>query len=172
MKDILQIIQERRSIRKFQERGLPEKVVEELKEALRWAPSAGNLQSRFFYFVFNAKIRRELADAALEQEFVGEAPLVVVACADQHVVQRYGSRGRDLYMLQDVACSIENLLLVAHARGLGAIFVGAIDEERTRAILKIPAYLRPVAMVPAGYPDEHPEAPPRVPIQEMTTVVR
>lgn len=170
--DILKVIKERRCVRKFLDCPLPEAVVDDLMEALRWAPSAGNLQSRFFYFVYNVQIRKQLAEAALDQEFVAEAPLVVVACADEHVVHRYGRRGRELYMLQDVAASLQNLLLLVHARGLGAVWVGALDENRVRAILRIPEHLRPVAVVPIGYPDERPEAPERVSLQEMAEVVR
>jgi nitroreductase len=172
MMDILQMIQSRRSIREFQDRSLPEKVVDDLMEALRWAPSAGNLQSRFFYFVFNPELRKRLAEAALSQEFIARAPLVVVACADYRIADHYGQRGQELYMLQDVAASLQNLLLVAHARGLGATWVGALNEDRVRKLLNVPDHLRPVALVPVGYPDERPEAPSRISANEMGKVVR
>ena len=170
--DILRIIRERRSIRAFQDRPLSEALLDELVEALRWAPSAGNLQSRFFYFVLEPGLRQRLAEAALAQEFVAEAPLVVVACADRRIARRYGRRGTELYMLQDVATSLQNLLLVAHARGLGAVWVGAFEEERVRDLLEIPEPLRPVALVPVGYPAERPPAPPRVPKHALHKKVR
>jgi nitroreductase len=170
--EILQAIKERRSIREFQDRPLPEEAMKDFLEALRWAPSAGNLQSRFFYFVFNADLRRRLAEAALGQEPVAQAPLVVVACADRRIADHYGRRGTELYMLQDVATSLQNLLLVVHAKGLGAVWTGAFDEERVRSVLEPPDHLRPVALVPIGYPNEHPLAPPRLPAKDVGRVVR
>lgn len=170
--DLLQIIRRRRSIREFQERPIPEEMLDDLVEALRWAPSAGNLQSRFFYLVFREALRIQLAEAALAQDFVAQAPLVVVACADRRILRTYGRRGTMLYMIQDVAASLQNLLLVAHARGLGAVWVGAFDEERVRAILAIPEHLVPVALVPVGYPAERPQAPSRLPHDRLVKMIR
>ncbi|MDD4810946.1 MAG: nitroreductase family protein, partial [Methanobacterium formicicum] len=73
----------------------------------------------------------------------------------------YGARGVELYSIQDVSCALENMLLMAHARGLGACWVGAFDEQEVIDLLRIPSQLRPVALVPLGYPDEKPYPPPR-----------
>lgn len=170
--DLLQIIRRRRSIRKFEERPIPDELLDDLIEALRWAPSAGNLQSRFFYFVFDRKIREQLAEAALAQEFVARAPLVVVACADRRIARTYDRRGTELYMIQDVAASVQNMLLVAHALGLGSTWVGAFDEERVRALLDMPEHLRPAAIVPVGYPAEQPAPTPRIPKSRLVKMVR
>jgi len=170
--DILEIIQKRRSIREYQERPIPENILTDLIEALRWAPSAGNLQSRYFYFVFDPDLRRKLAAAALDQEFMARAPLVIVACADRRIAGRYGRRGRELYMIQDVAAGVQNLLLVAHARGLGTVWVGAFEEERVGRLLKLPEHLRPVALVPVGYPGEEPEVPSRLSAGEIARMIR
>jgi nitroreductase len=162
---ILDIIKNRRSVRDFTDREIPGTAVYDLIEALRWAPSAGNLQSRKFYFVFNEAVRNKLARAGFRQDFVSfiaQAPLVIVACADLHLSARYGERGRDLYCIQDTAASIQNLLLAAHDLGLGACWVGAFKEETVREILNLPDTLRPVAMVPVGYPARTPKAPARV----------
>jgi len=125
--------------------------IELLLDAMRWAPSAGNLQPWFFYVVINADIKRKLAHAAYEQDFVGDAACVFVICANpEESAKRYGTRGRNLYSYQDTACAVENLLLAAYALGYGACWVGAFDEEKLQAILDIPEYLRPVAIVPVG----------------------
>ncbi len=159
---ILSIIKNRRSIRDFQDRDIPEDIIDELIEALIWAPSAGNLQARRFIFVKDRAIKRALARAALGQSFIAEAPLVIVACADlKRIASRYGSRGVNLYVIQDVSASIIQLMLLAHEKGLGTVWVGAFDEEVVSDILELPEYLRPVAIVPVGYPARVPQAPPR-----------
>ncbi|MEN8142959.1 MAG: nitroreductase family protein, partial [Thermodesulfobacteriota bacterium] len=169
---VLDTVKKRRSIRDFEERHIPEGVLENLVEALRWAPSAGNLQSRKFFFVQNTAARKKLAAAVgnpdllsrvrkavkkvLKRSFVSRAPLVVVACADRRISQKYGDRGVDLYSIQDAAASVMNMMLVAHDLGLGSVWVGGFDESKVVEILQLPENLRPVALVPVGYPAEAP----------------
>jgi len=68
--DILGVIKNKRSIRNFSNKKIPEEIIDRLIEALIWAPSAGNLQSRKFYFVFNQETKQKLAGAALNQDFI------------------------------------------------------------------------------------------------------
>ncbi len=164
--EILKAVKERRSIRNFQKREIPEEIIYKLIDALIWAPSAGNLQSRKFYFVRDVKLKREIAAAALNQGFIAEAPLVVVGCTDNRISHRYGDRGINLYSIQDVAVSIMALMLVAHENGLGTVWVGAFREGDVFEILDMPHNLRPVAIVPVGYPSRIPSPPPRVSRQE------
>jgi nitroreductase len=171
--DTLEAIRGRCSVRSFDSaRGLPETVVAELVSALRWAPSAGNLESRHFTLVFDPDIRRRLAAAALGQGFVAVAPLCVVGCADRRIGGHYGRRGVELYAIQDVAASVENLLLAAHSLGLGAVWVGAFDEAAVAAVLGLPPHLRPVALVPIGYPQGPPQPSSRRPEQDTIHIVR
>ena len=160
--DILKAIKERRSIRNFQKKDIPQNIVDKLIDALIWAPSAGNLQSRKFYFVKDAKLKENIADAALGQNFIAEAPLVIVGCTDSRISGRYGERGEYLYSIQDVAVSIMGMMLVAHENGLGTVWVGAFREEEVFDLLNLPRNLRPVSIVPVGYPVKIPSPPPRV----------
>jgi nitroreductase len=163
--DILDVIKRRRSVREFTDQKISESAINDLVEALRWAPSAGNLQSRKFYFVFNADIRNKLAQTGFRQEFVSfiaRAPLVIVACADLRISSHYGERGLHLYCIQDTAASVQNLLLAACDLGLGTCWVGAFKEEKVKDILNLPDNLRPVVIVPVGYPARTPKAPARV----------
>jgi len=155
-------VKERRSIRKFLNKPIPDEIIEKLKEALIWAPSAGNLQARKFYFVFNESIKEKLARAALNQRFIAKAPLAIVACTDSQIRLHYGERGVNLYTIQDVSASIMGMMLVAHELGLGSVWVGAFYDDEVSRILKLPENLRPVAIVPVGYPSSIPSAPPRV----------
>jgi nitroreductase len=170
--EILEAIKQRRSIRQFQRKALPPQALDCLIEALRWAPSAGNLQSRRFYFVFNEALKAKLACAALDQPFIAQAPVAVVACADHRITRQYGERGVTLYCLMDVAASLQNLLLAAVAQSLGSCWVGAFDESEVRQILQLPAHLRPVAVVPIGFPAEHPPPPPRIPSDAALVIIR
>ncbi|MEW6214696.1 MAG: nitroreductase family protein [Nitrospirota bacterium] len=164
--DILTVVKQRRSIRDFQKRDIPEEIVNKLIDALIWAPSAGNLQARKFYFIKDERLKKRIVAAALNQNFIAEAPLVIVGCTDSRISYRYGERGVHLYSILDVACSIMGMMLVAHENGLGSTWVGAFHEDEVFKILNMPYNLRPVAIVPVGYPSKIPYPPPRVSKEE------
>ena len=170
--DVMTAIKNRRSIRRFLNKEIPKDAIDVLKDALIWAPSAGNLQSRRFYFVFNNDVKKRIVDAALHQTFILQAPLVVIACADLLIGRSYGSRGEELYSIQDVACSIENMMLAAHSLGLGSVWVGAFHEDEIAKVLEMPPNLRPVAIVPVGYPAHSPSPPRRLDKDEIVLEVR
>ena len=162
MGDLSEIIKNRRSIRRYQDKEIPEEIVDKLIESLIWAPSAGNLQSRKFHFVFNKKTREELMKTTtFRQRFVSQAPLSVVCSTDAGIVKVYGEKGEKLFSICDVSASIQNLLLTAHNEGLGSCWVGAFDEKGVKEILGIPDAVRVVVLLPVGYPDEAPSMPVR-----------
>jgi len=170
--DILEIIKNRRSVREFQKKEIPEEVVEKLMEALIWAPSAGNLQSRKFYFIFDQKIKDGLVKSALSQSFISQAPLVIVGCADEKIASRYGERGQNLFSICDVSASIQNLMLLAYSKGLGTCWVGAFDEKEVSKVLNLPGNLKPVVICPVGYPSEKPKAPSRISKDEAIRLLK
>lgn len=160
--EVFQAISQRRSIRKFKEKEVPDSLIMKIIQAGIWAPSAGNLQSWEMILVKDPETRKKLSEAAYMRDFISKAPAVMVACINKSVCSMvYGARGVELYSIQDVSCALENMLLMAHARGLGACWVGAFDEQEVIDLLRIPSQLRPVALVPLGYPDEKPYPPPR-----------
>jgi len=166
--DIVDAIKNRRSIRAFGNQPVSDQEVERLIEAARWAPSAGNIQPWEFIIVRKPKIKRGLALAALGQTFIEEAPVVIVVCADpQRSSPRYGSRGTDLYCLQDTAAATQNILLTAQAMGLATCWVGAFNEEEAKEVLKMPAQMRPIAIIPVGHAAETPKMRPRRPLSEI-----
>jgi len=166
--DVLDAIKRRRSIRAFRSREVPQEIVEKLIDAARWAPSAGNIQSWELIIVRKPEIKRRLAEAALDQTFIEEAPVVIVVCANENrSSQGYGIRGKTLYCIQDTAASIQNILLAAYSFGLGACWIGAFREEEAREILTIPYGVRPIAIIPIGYPAEAPLPPSRRPINQI-----
>lgn len=170
--DVAEAIKKRRSIRKFLNKDIPENAIEALIEAIKWAPSAGNLQARRFYFVQDQELKEMLAVAALGQIFIASAPLVVVGCADQDRISHYGKRGKELYVIQDVAVAVENMMLQAYELGLGSVWVGAFNEDQVSKILDIPNYLRPMAIIPIGYPAHQPIPPQRYGKDEIVKIVK
>ncbi len=160
--DIFSAVKERRSIRRFIKKDIPEDLLNKLIDALIWAPSAGNLQSRKFYFVKDQKLKRQIAAAALNQDFISEAPVSIVCCTDSRIGIHYGRRGVELYSIQDVSASIMAMMLVALENGLGTCWVGAFHERDVSKIMDLPGNLRPVSIVPVGYPARIPEPTSRV----------
>jgi nitroreductase len=170
--EVFEAILKRRSVRDFEKKEIPKEKIEKLKEALIWAPSAGNLQARKFYFVFNEEIKKKLTKAALNQNFIAKAPLVVVGCCDLEKISWYGERGRNLYTICDVSAAIENLLLMATAEGLGTCWVGAFDESEVSKILNLPKNERPIVIVPVGFPKKIPNPPEREPIENLIKEIK
>lgn len=169
--DILSIIKSRRSIREYKKENVPDELINKLLESAIYAPSEGNLQPWKFYVIRDRNIRLKLAKAALEQYFISEAPVAIVVCADLIATSPYGARGINLYCLQSTAASVQNILLTAHSLGLGTCWVGAFEEEEVSRILNLPDSLRPVAIIPVGYPAENPRTPHRKKIKDVTEFI-
>ncbi|MFX0096268.1 MAG: nitroreductase family protein [Candidatus Hodarchaeota archaeon] len=157
--DVFEAIKGRRSIRKYESKEVSEEEIRRILDAAIHAPSAGNIQPWSFILVKSPSKRRDLARVAYGQMFIAEAPLVIVVCADERASGwGYGSRGRSLYCIQDTAAAIQNILLAAHAMGLGSCWVGAFNEDAAREVVKTPPEVRPIALIPIGHPAEKPYA--------------
>ncbi|HDH57967.1 MAG TPA: nitroreductase family protein [Bacteroidetes bacterium] len=164
---------DRYSCRSFKNDPIPEEHLFWLKEALRWAPSAGNEQPWHFYVVHDKSVKKALAAAAYNQKFIAKAPVVFVVCSEsERSIRRYGHRGATLYHLQDTAAAAQNLLIAATALGYGACWIGAFSEYPVEQTLNLDASLRPVALIALG----RPKSPPRkrvmrrLPIEIFTTI--
>lgn len=150
------ILSRRRMVRKFRPDPVSDEVIRRIVRTAMRGPSAGHTQPWNYVVVRDAAIRRRLARAALAQMFVAEAPVVMVPCADvRRSRSRYGREG-DHYALIDTAFSSLLLLLAVTEEGLGACFVGALDEEQVARVLDLPGGVRPLAVVPVGVPAERP----------------
>jgi nitroreductase len=155
--DFFAVLQERRSIRAFHSTPVDEAAVGRIVEAANLAPSAGNLQAYTIVIVRDPERKRALAQAAWEQWFIAQAPVVLVFLADLPRSQRrYGQRGATLFSVQDATLACAYAQLAATALGLGSCWVGAFDDEAVRAIVSAPSDLRPVAILPIGHPAESP----------------
>lgn len=150
------LLDQRRMIRRFKPEPVGDRLIRRLLRAARRAPSAGHTQPWVFVVVRDRRRRERLARAALGQMFIAQAPVVIVAGADQSRSRaRYGSRG-DRYALIDASFASMLLLLAATEQGLGACFVGAFDDADVARILRLPDDVLPLAVIPVGYPAENP----------------
>lgn len=171
-KDVFDAMKGRRSVRAFKEDQVPQATVTRLIEGACHAPSAGNLQPWQFYVVTGRDKKEGLAAAAGGQAFVAGAPVVIVVCAQPEVSgARYGTRGRELYCLQDTAAAVQNILVGADALGLGTCWVGAFSEGEVSKVLQLPEDTRPVAIIPVGYPAGESRQPSRRPVEDVVYFV-
>lgn len=161
---VLDVICQRRSVRAFESRVVEEEKLLRVLEAGRLSPSAKNLQERVFIVVRDAGLREALVEAALGQRFVGEAPVVIVACADN--VDYKMPCGQFAYPI-DTAIAVDHMTLQAVAEGLGTCWIGAFDEARVKKLLGIPQHIRVVALLPLGYPRVVPHPIPRKALDEV-----
>jgi len=146
---VFDAVKKRSSIRQYLEKPIEVEKLNVVLEAGRIAPSARNLQEWRFIIVKDLDIRRKIGEAANGQVFVGEAPVVIVACAvtDGRVM----SCGQLCYPI-DVAIALDHMSLVAVELGLGTCWIGAFDEGKIKEILGIPNDVRVVELMPIGYP--------------------
>jgi len=164
----IECIRARVSVRKFKPDPVPDDVINEVLEAAIQAPSAGNTQEWHFVVVKKPEFRKQVSESAFGQDFVAEAPVVIVVCADlDKIGTAYGERGESVYALQDTAAAIENLMLAACEKELGTCWVGAFNEARLKGVLVLPTNVKPVAIIPMGYPAQTPKKPKRGPLEEV-----
>ena len=166
--DALDAIKSRVSVRKFESKPIPRPVLFRILDSARWAPSAGNLQSWEFVIVEDASIRKKVADACLKQQWIAEAPTVVVVCADtERSAFTYGERGKYFYSIVDTATAIENLLIAATSEGIGSCAVAGFEDNTLRLAIGLPEAIAPIAVIPLGYAAEKPSHPQRADLSDI-----
>jgi len=149
--DVFTAISQRGSVRAYKETGVEEDKLRKILEAARLSPSASNRQAWKFIVVKNRETRKKLASAALGQSFIGEAPVVIVACGTE--TKSMMLCGQPAYTV-DVSIACAFMILQAYELGLGTCWIGAFKEDAVKKILGIPEFVRVVAMFPLGYPNQ------------------
>ena len=186
MTDVFDAIRQRRSVRKYLARPVPKEAIEEVLVAAAWAPSAHNAQPWRFIVLADPSVKRRLAEAMAESwaadmakdglniepekfkfrvERFATAPVLILACLTMDGMDRFSDEKRqkcerDLAM-QSLAAALQNMLLAAHAKGLGACWFCApgFCKETVRKTLKIPDEVEPEALIALGFPAEQPPVP-------------
>jgi nitroreductase len=143
--DVFEAITNRKSNRRYETTPIPKEKLLKILEAARLAPSASRLQPWHFIVVTEAEKRKELS-RGMFAKFLAEAPVVIVACAD--------TKASPDWCYIDVAIAVENMVLAATGEGLGTCWVGSFDEEKVKALLKIPSNYAVVVLLALGYAHE------------------
>jgi nitroreductase len=155
--DALECIMTRRSVRKFTEQPIEFDKLAKIVHAGTYAPSAGNLQNFRFILITEKGLLHALYEHCMKQEAIYHAQVAIVVTSEEDQTElMYGLMGKRLYSVQNCAAATENILLAAHALGLGACWIGAFDEDKIRSMLDIEDHARPQAIIALGYPDEEP----------------
>jgi nitroreductase len=149
--DVLQAIKERRSIRQYSQEPVSESSLIQILEAGRWAPSRGNSQPWKFIVLNDERLRGELADVIPTGKFIAKSAQGIAVIVDPEVSKHPEQEG---------AAAIQNMLLEAHALGLGACWVSVWGTDWARSaahILKIPDEEWLIGIISIGHPAETPE---------------
>ena len=171
--DLFDVVKVRHSIRAYQPQAVEPEKLQELLQTINRAPSAGNLQAYEVYLVTDVTRKSALCKSAYDQEFLMQAPLVLVFCAHAaRSAERYQKRGIELYCVQDATIACTFAMLAATALGLSTVWVGAFDETVVREIIGAPKGHRPVAMLPIGYAAETPRNRPRRKLDDLVHHVK
>jgi len=186
MSTVKEVIEDRRSIRKYKPDPIPDRFILQILEAARLAPSGSNTQPWRFVVVKNEDTRLKLKEAAVNQKFVGEAPVVIACCGDLTAWRQYPKRIKELVSgredeewnleevtsrmtttVRNVAIACEHMILQATELGLGTCWVGMMNREHVKEILNIPDYLVIVVLLTIGYPVEDPKQRPRLDLSKI-----
>lgn len=155
---VLDNIATRTSIRDYEARPVEKEKIEKMLRAAMAAPTAMNKQPWHFVVVDQRNVLDALAGTNPYAKMLKKAPLAIVVCGNTDKMIEGG--GRDFW-IQDASAATENLLLAAHAMGLGAVWTGAYpSEERCISISKVLSLsdnLVPLNMIVVGYPAEQPQ---------------
>lgn len=166
--EFYETIGKRHSVRKFAKKEIEKEKIVKILEAIRTAPSAGNLQAYDIYLVREESKRQELMLASMEQESVSQAPISLVFIAKQEVsASKYKERGAQLYAIQDATIAAAYSQLAATAEGLSSVWIGAFDSLEVSRIVNAGAYEMPVAIIPIGYSAEQPDPTERRSLEDL-----
>jgi len=157
--ETLQAIKTRRSIRKFLDRPVPDKMIREILEAAMFAPSAGNEQPWQFIVLDDRALLDAVPKICATASMCRQSAVAILVCSDSSLEKYPG------FWVQDCSAAVENMLLAAHELELGAVWAGIHPlKDRIMAfkkLLSLPEEIMPFALVAIGYPNEAPAMPQR-----------
>jgi nitroreductase len=166
--ELMTVIKGRRSIRRYEEKEIPEDLLNQLFEAVRWTPSWANTQCWELIVVSNQETKEKLqetiskrkpATKALVNAPVGLALGGRIESAGYYYGQASTKFGD--WLMFDLGLATQNLCLAAHDLGLGTVIVGAFDHNKAKEVLAVPPGYEVVVLIPLGYPAKEPRAPKR-----------
>jgi len=162
---LIDLILTRRSIRRYENKDLPDEVLQQILEAGRQAPSAANRQPIRFVVVKDNSLLKSLCDTLITR-FVKSAPVAIVGCAD------IKSLLTGKWAVVDTAIAMQTMVIAAWSLGIGSCWIGACDEGKVKELLKIPDKWKVVGLVTFGYPAEQPKPKKKKPFEEIFGINR
>ena len=174
--EIIEGIQTRRSVRKFQDKAVPHDVLEQIIAAAAYAPSWKNTQISRYIAIEGRETIDKLAEqyAPFNARTLSTAPLLIAQCCvkKRSGYERDGSfttdRG-DGWQMYDCGIAAQTFCLSAHEHGLGTVIMGIFDRPELEKYLHVPEDQELVALIAVGYPDETPNAPRRKSVADLLT---
>jgi nitroreductase len=150
--DAFETVLTRRSVRRYKKEPVSDELVRKLLDAGMNAPSAGNQQPWHFVVMTDRELLDEVPKFHPYSRMLLDAPLAILVCGDLSLEKHKG------FWIQDVSAATENILIAAHALGLGAVWLGIhpISEREVgmRKLLSLDAGVIPLALISIGYPAE------------------
>ena len=146
---LLEVILNRRSIRKYSEKNIPKDILEKIIEAGRQSPSAANRQPYHFIIVTDQEIKKEIS--GIFSRFIRKAPIIIIGCANPN------ARLTGNWATIDTTIALENMVLTATSLEIGTCWIGSFDEQKIKEKLNVPENWKIVALISMGYPEENPK---------------
>jgi nitroreductase len=162
--DLYEAIKSRYSVRSYLNKPVEQEKLDRILDAARLAPSGSNRQPWKFVVVRDAETRKKLVPTCSNQEFVGQAPVVIAGVGlmpDR--IMSCGVPGDPV----DVAIALEHVALAATSEGLGTCWIGSFHQDQIRGLLGIPANAKVIEVMTLGYPADHPQPKTRKPMKEL-----
>ncbi|MFB3851106.1 MAG: nitroreductase family protein [Acidobacteriota bacterium] len=167
--DFFELMEKRRSVRAFKSDPVPQEEIDKIIEAVRIAPSAGNVQAFKMKIVEDRETKEKLVKASFGQSFIAQAPIIIGFFAvPSEAGKHYGERGENLYSVQDATIAIYTAHLAVDALGLGSCWIGAFNDGQVCEAFKVDSkkYI-PIGFLPIGYPNEEPKKKKRKKLEEL-----
>lgn len=173
MNEIIKSLYERKSMRVYEDRPIPENMKDMILEAAFQAPSAGCQQLYTILDITDQKLKEELSETCDHQPFIARAPMVLVFCADckkwydtylaAGLSPRKPGAGDLMLAVTDAAIAAQNAVTAAESLGIGSCYIGDIMEncEEQRRLLNLPDYVFPAVMLVFGWPTEQQKQRPK-----------
>lgn len=166
--ELFETIHARQSVRAYQSKDIEPDQLKTILSAANQSPSAGNLQAYQIILLREKSLVLKLSKATYNQDFMTQAPVVLIFCADtERSGVKYGVAGERLFSVQDATIATAYAQLAATALGLATCWIGAFDEQKVAGVLGLKSGLRPMAILPVGWPAESPERAPRRALEEL-----
>ena len=175
MTDFMEILKGRRSIRKYEEKGIPEGILNQVLEAVQWSPSWANTQCWEVVLVRDGETKTRLQETLPPTnpavKALIQAPVVLALCGKVkssgykkgEVTTKFGD-----WFLYDLGIATQSICLAAHDQGLGSVVIGLLDHDKAKQVLGVPDGYELVSLIPLGYPAKDSPAPKRRAIGEFT----